>query len=67
MTAALEYLIRSSLATNAQEASTVANIKFPDDTNRLKKLISLIMERLAKGSVLYKVPTKKRAGKKAQS
>eukprot|EP00762_Andalucia_godoyi_P004580 ANDGO_05206.mRNA.1 hypothetical protein len=48
--AAMTHLLRTSLAKNAKEASSVPlPISFPSDTSRVTKHIALVLDRIAKG------------------
>jgi Bardet-Biedl syndrome 9 protein len=51
--ASMEHLLRTSLAAVASDQATVPYLKVPDDTSRLKKQITVVCDRLAKGGKLY--------------
>ena len=55
--AAMMHLLRTALSKNAKESATVPlPIVFPPDTTKLKKHISLVFDRIAKGASLTKEP-----------
>jgi hypothetical protein len=58
--ASLANLLRTALATSVQEAAApILQLKIPEETIKLKKQISLVCDRLAKGFKLQKEPKKK--------
>eukprot|EP00744_Colponema_vietnamica_P002268 GILI01003593.1.p1 GENE.GILI01003593.1~~GILI01003593.1.p1 ORF type:complete len:697 (-),score=132.68 GILI01003593.1:484-2574(-) len=54
---ALTQLLKTSLAKSAKESAAMPTpLVFPSDTNKLKKHLSLVCDRLAKGGKLYVPP-----------
>eukprot|EP01027_Heterolobosea_sp_BB2_P000323 GEZU01000468.1.p1 GENE.GEZU01000468.1~~GEZU01000468.1.p1 ORF type:complete len:115 (+),score=40.86 GEZU01000468.1:195-539(+) len=53
--ASMTHLLRTSLAKNAKESASVpAPLVVPKDTQKLKKHIALVVDRIAKGGKLYR-------------
>lgn len=65
--AAMTHLLRTSLAKNAKESASVAQpLAAMVDTNKLKKHITIVCDRLEKGASLY-IPPRQKSKKKKNS
>lgn len=65
---AMTHLLRTTLAKSQKETATVPQpLQFPADTSKLKKHITIVCDRLAKGARVYRAPRRRERGREKSS